>query len=113
MAKLMANGGVYRALADPTRRQILRLLRERDMTAGELAERFPLAKSTLSGHFGVLRAAGLVQVERREATLLYSLNLSVLEEALAALLDMFSVGRRDGAFDEGGENEAELADRRD
>ena len=84
---------VYRALADPTRREILRLLRERDRSAGELAERFPLARSTLSGHLAVLREAGLVQVERRGSTLIYSLNLSVLEEALMALLDLFGVGQ--------------------
>jgi len=84
---------VYRALADPTRREILRLLRERDRSAGELAGHFPLARSTLSGHLAVLREAGLVQVERRGSTLIYSLNLSVLEEALMALLDLFRVGR--------------------
>ena len=84
---------VYRALADPTRREILRLLRERDRSAGELAEHFPLARSTLSGHLAVLREAGLVQVERRGSTLIYSLNLSVLEEALMALLDLFRVGQ--------------------
>jgi len=49
---------IFQALSDPTRREILRLLRERDMTAGELAERFPLAKSTLSSHFNVLKNAG-------------------------------------------------------
>ncbi len=46
---------VYRALADPTRRRILELLRERDMSAGELAEHFPLAKPTLSRHFAILK----------------------------------------------------------
>ena len=50
---------VFQALSDPTRREILRLLRKRDMTAGELAEQFPLARSTLSGHFSALKHAGL------------------------------------------------------
>jgi DNA-binding transcriptional ArsR family regulator len=84
---------VFRALSDPTRREILRLLRERDMTAGEIALRFPLAKSTLSGHFNVLKAARLIVAERRGSTLVYSLNLSAFEEALAAVLDLFGVGR--------------------
>ncbi len=84
---------VFRALSDPTRREILRLLRERDMTAGELAARFPLAKSTLSGHFNVLKGAGLVVTERRGTVIGYSLNVSVFEEALAALLDLFGTGR--------------------
>lgn len=85
---------VYRALADPTRREILRLLRERDMTAGEIAGHFPQARSTLSGHLAVLRNAGLVQVERRGQQRVYSLNLSVLEEALLELLGIFRVGER-------------------
>lgn len=79
---------VFRALGDPTRREVLRLLRQGDMTAGELAERFPLAKSTLSGHFNVLKAAGLVVVERRGSSLVYSINEGVFEEALGAVLEL-------------------------
>ena len=85
---------VFRALGDPTRREILRLLRSGDMTAGELAERFPLAKSTLSGHFNVLRQARLIVAEKRGTTIRYSLNLSVFEEAMAAVLDLFEPRRR-------------------
>ena len=51
---------VFKALADPTRRRILQMLREREMSAGEIAECFELSKPTLSGHFAVLREAGLV-----------------------------------------------------
>jgi ArsR family transcriptional regulator, repressor of sdpIR and other operons len=82
----------FRALSDPTRREILRLLRARDMTAGEIAEQFPLAKSTLSGHFNVLKQAGLIVAERRGTTIGYSLNLSAFEEALGAVMDLFAVG---------------------
>ncbi len=85
---------VFRALGDPTRREILRLLRRRDMTAGDLAERFPLARSTLSGHFNVLRHAGLVVCERRGTTIVYSLNVSAFEEALTSVLDLLEAGRR-------------------
>jgi DNA-binding transcriptional ArsR family regulator len=84
---------VFRALGDPTRREILRLLQRRDMTAGELAERFPLARSTLSGHFNVLRHAGLIVQERRRTTIVYSLNVSAFEEALARILELFGAGR--------------------
>ncbi len=84
---------VFRALADPTRREVLRLLRRRDMTAGEISDRFPLARSTMSGHFNALKAAGLVQAERRGAVIVYSLNVSVFEEVVAFLLGLFSVGR--------------------
>jgi ArsR family transcriptional regulator, arsenate/arsenite/antimonite-responsive transcriptional repressor len=83
---------VYRALGDPTRRQILRLLRARDMTAGEIADRFPLAKSTLSGHFAVLREAGLILAEKQSQRIVYSLNASAFEDALGATLELLRVG---------------------
>jgi ArsR family transcriptional regulator, arsenate/arsenite/antimonite-responsive transcriptional repressor len=85
---------VFHALSDPTRREILNLLKARDMTAGELADRFPLAKSTLSGHFNVLRQAGLIVSERRQTTIVYSLNLSALEEALAAAMALLQTRKR-------------------
>jgi ArsR family transcriptional regulator len=87
---------VYKALADPTRRRILQLLREREMTAGELAGHFDLAKPTLSGHFAVLREAGLVSPEKAGATITYRLNVSVLEEAVMALMDGFKLGGAPG-----------------
>jgi len=80
---------IYKALADPTRRRILELLREKEMSAGEIAEHFKLSKPTLSGHFNVLRAAGLVEAERSGTTITYRLNITVLEEALMALFDAF------------------------
>ena len=88
---------VYRALYDPTRRRVLALLRERDMTAGELAAEFELAAPTMSGHFAVLKAAGLVQADRHGSTITYRLNVSVLEEAMMALMDAFKLdpGRSD------------------
>ncbi|HET7036029.1 MAG TPA: autorepressor SdpR family transcription factor [Thermomicrobiaceae bacterium] len=88
---------VFRALSDPKRRAILRLLRERDFSAGELAERFAVARSTLSGHLSVLREAGLVVTERQGTTIVYSLNLAVYEELLAAVLELLGVGAREGA----------------
>lgn len=84
---------VFRALGDPTRREILRLLRRHDLTAGELAEQFPLAKSTLSGHFNVLRHAGLIVSERRGTSIVYSLNVSAFEEALAAVIELLNTRR--------------------
>jgi len=85
---------IYRALADPTRRRILELLRQREMSAGELAEHFDLAKPTLSGHFALLREAGLIDAEKRGTTILYRLNLSVLEEALKAFIDSLDLAER-------------------
>ena len=80
---------VFRALADPTRRAILRELRSGERTAGELARLFPVAKSTLSGHFAVLRAADLVWTEKRGTQVVYRLNTTVFQEVLADLLDLF------------------------
>jgi DNA-binding transcriptional ArsR family regulator len=85
--------GVYRALSDPTRRRILEMLRTRDMSAGEIAAQFDLAKPTLSGHFAVLREAGLIQGDRAGTTITYRLNVSVLEEALWALMASFKIRR--------------------
>ena len=85
--------GVYRALSDPTRRRILEMLRTRDMSAGEIAAKFDLAKPTLSGHFAVLREAGLIQGDRAGTTITYRLNVSVLEEALWALMASFKIRR--------------------
>jgi DNA-binding transcriptional ArsR family regulator len=82
-----ATNRVYKALADPTRRRILALLRERPMTAGELAGQFDLTWPTISGHFAVLKEAGLVQADRTGSTVTYRLNQTVLQEALMALFD--------------------------
>jgi ArsR family transcriptional regulator len=84
---------VFQALSDPTRREILRLLGKRDMTAGELAECFPLARSTLSGHFSALRHAGLIVAEKTGTTIKYSLNVSAVEQTVAAVMDLLAVGR--------------------
>jgi len=87
---------VFDALAHPVRRRILKLLRKRAMSAGEIAEKFDLAKPTLSGHFAVLKAADLVSTERRGTTIIYRLNMSVLEEATAGLMELAGIkGRKE------------------
>ena len=77
--------GVFRALADPTRRRVLALLRERPMSAGELAEQVDVSKPTMSAHFTVLREAGLIDATRHGKSIVYQLKMSVLEEALMGL----------------------------
>ena len=79
----------FKALSDPTRRAILHELRKGPRSAGELAERFPLAKSTLSGHFNVLKAADLVATEKQGTTVIYRLNASVFDEVLGYLIGLF------------------------
>lgn len=80
---------VYRALSDPTRRRILALLREGDMTAGELQSHFEQAWPTISSHLRVLREADLVQADRHGTSITYHLNISLLEAALARLMETF------------------------
>jgi len=85
---------VYRALADPTRRKILKLLRERDLTAGEIADHFEITKPSLSKHFNILREADLIHGDKEGTTITYHLNLTVLEEALLSLMETFQLKER-------------------
>jgi DNA-binding transcriptional ArsR family regulator len=78
----------YQALADPTRRAILKQLRDGSRTAGEIADTFQLTKPTLSHHFKVLEAAGLVRSERRGTFIVYTLQSNVLEDLAAEILDL-------------------------
>ncbi len=81
---------VFNALSSPVRREILSLLKVRDMTAGEIADRLAVGKSTLSGHFNVLKAADLVFTTRQGTTITYHLNTSVVEELLGLIVGLFS-----------------------
>jgi ArsR family transcriptional regulator, repressor of sdpIR and other operons len=96
---------VFKALADPTRRRVLELLRRRPMTAGELSEHFAVSKPTMSAHFAVLREAGLVDADKQGTTITYRLKLSVLEDALLGFSQAFGIGlgRAAPADDAGGE----------
>ncbi|HBT46764.1 MAG TPA: ArsR family transcriptional regulator [Peptococcaceae bacterium] len=82
----MGLNDIFRALGDPTRREIMRLLGQRDMTAGEIADYFNLTKATISHHLGVLKEAGLVLGERQGQYIVYSLNATVFQHLLAWLL---------------------------
>jgi len=81
---------VWKALADPTRRQVLKLLQRDALTAGEIADQFAMTKASMSHHFSVLKAADLVRSERRGQQLVYSINTSVFEDVAAVVLDLFS-----------------------
>jgi len=88
---------VFKALSDPTRRHVLTLLREGPRTAGELAAHFAVSKPTMSAHFSVLRAAGLIESVRQGKTLVYGLKLSVLEDALLGFARLFEGAAPRGA----------------
>ena len=75
-------GEAFKALADPTRRHILELLRTKDRTAGEIAEHFDMTKPSLSHHLNALKTAGLVDAERDGQNIIYSLNTSVLQDLM-------------------------------
>jgi DNA-binding transcriptional ArsR family regulator len=87
---------VFEALAHPTRRAILEMLKGGSKTAGELADAFQVSKPTMSGHFAKLKEAGLIQADQRGATILYSLNLSVLEEVLLGFMGTMGAGKEAG-----------------
>lgn len=78
----------YKAVADETRREILRLLREGDLTAGEIAAQFDISWPSITHHLNILRQAGLIQVEPQGQERLYSLNTTVLQEFLATVLEL-------------------------
>ncbi|WP_232695955.1 autorepressor SdpR family transcription factor [Brevibacillus daliensis] len=75
----------FKALSDPTRRDILELLRERDMTAGEIAEQFNMTKPSISHHLNLLKQADLVIDERQGQFIYYSINTTVLQDLMSWL----------------------------
>ena len=86
------NDSAFKALADPTRRKILRLLGEREMTAGEISSLFDISAPSMSHHFNVLKDADLVFTRRNGQQILYSLNTTVVQDVMTSLMDLFSVG---------------------
>jgi DNA-binding transcriptional ArsR family regulator len=78
----------FAALADPTRRAILRFLGAGSQTAGEIASQFDLSRPTLSHHFRVLEEAGLVRSERRGTSIVYTLQTGALEDLAAEIMEL-------------------------
>lgn len=81
---------VFKALSDPTRRKIIHLLREKDMSAGEIADHFSMTKPSISHHLNALKSAKLVLDERNGQSIFYSLNTTVVQEVMAWFLEMTS-----------------------
>lgn len=78
-------GDVWKALADPTRRKILELLKQKDMNAGEIAAEFNMTKPSISNHLSILKQADLVDSEKQGQNVMYSIKTSVLEDMLSML----------------------------
>jgi ArsR family transcriptional regulator, arsenate/arsenite/antimonite-responsive transcriptional repressor len=94
----------FRAIADPTRREILRLLRTGEKTAGELAERFDMTKPTMSHHFSVLKQAELITSRRDGQQIWYGLNTTVVQDLMAWAIDLVRGGKQEpGTTPPGGE----------
>lgn len=92
----------FKALADPTRRKIILLLKERDMTAGEIADQFDMTKPSISHHLNALKQALLVTDERKGQNIYYSLNTTVFQEVVKWFFNTTNVnegGRAEDAKD--------------
>jgi ArsR family transcriptional regulator len=86
-------GDVWKALADPTRRKILSLLKDKDMNAGEIANEFNMTKPSISNHLNILKQADLVDAEKVGQNVNYSLKTSVLQDVLKLISDLSSRGK--------------------
>lgn len=85
---------VFKALSDPTRREILRLLSHGEKTAGELAEQFDMTKPSMSHHFTVLKDAELITSRREGQQIWYRLNSTVAQDAIAWVMELVDRGGR-------------------
>nr|WP_287933461.1 autorepressor SdpR family transcription factor [Ruminococcus sp.] len=90
---MLSVGDVWKALADPTRRKILSLLKDKDMNAGEIANEFNMTKPSISNHLNILKQADLVDAEKVGQNVNYSLKTSVFEDVLKLISDLSSRGK--------------------
>ena len=88
----MGSNETFKALADPTRREILALLRKGEKTAGDLAERFDMTKPSMSHHFAVLKEADLITSRREGQQIWYALNTTVVQDLMAWAMDLIGDG---------------------
>ena len=98
----MSTNKAFKALADPTRRQILGLLRKGEMTAGDLAEEFDMTKPSMSHHFAVLKDADLVTSRREGQQIWYALNTTVVQDLMAWAIELIGEDRNRASKKQGG-----------
>ena len=82
-------GNVFKAISDPTRREILKLLNDKDLSAGEVAEHFDISNPALTKHLNILREAEMVSSEKQGNFVIYSINVTVLQQALSGFMAIF------------------------
>jgi len=92
----MSSNEAFKALADPTRREILALLRRGEMTAGALAEKFDMTKPSMSHHFTVLKEADLITSRREGQQIWYGLNTTVVEDLMTWAIGLIGDGNKKG-----------------
>jgi ArsR family transcriptional regulator, arsenate/arsenite/antimonite-responsive transcriptional repressor len=90
----MSGNEAFKALADPTRREVLRLLRHGEMKAGDLAQHFDMTKPSMSHHFAVLKEADLITSRRERQQIWYALNTTVAQDLTAWLMDLLGDGNQ-------------------
>ena len=92
----MIKNETFKALADPTRREILALLRAGEKTAGDLAERFDMTKPSMSHHFAVLKEADLITSRREGQQIWYGLNTTVVQDLMAWAMELIEEKNKKG-----------------
>ena len=85
----MSSDLVFKALADPTRRRILHLLNQGELSAGQITEHFAISAPSMSHHFNILKQAELIYARREGQQIYYALNTSVFEDVITVLMDVF------------------------
>jgi len=85
----------FKALSDETRREILKLLNKKDMSAGEISNHFNMSKPSISKHLDILRETGLISSEKKGQFVIYSVNTSVIQEVLGSFLGIFTKNREE------------------
>ena len=80
----------FKALSDETRREILKLLNEKDMSAGEISDHFEMSKPSISKHLDILRESELISSEKKGQFVIYSINTSIIQEVLGNFLEIFT-----------------------
>jgi ArsR family transcriptional regulator, arsenate/arsenite/antimonite-responsive transcriptional repressor len=94
----MSSNQPFKAISDPTRREILGLLRHGEKTAGDLAEHFDMTKPSMSHHFAVLKEADLITSRREGQQIWYGLNTTVVQDVLAWAMDLIGDGKKRGGM---------------
>ena len=84
-------GDIYKAIADPIRREILNLLKENDLTVNEIVDKFNISQPSISNHLTILKNAGLITSEKSGRYIYYSLNTTVLEESFKWFLSLINM----------------------